>query len=439
MLIEGPAGTGKTLGIGFKLHLCAEKWPGSRILIARKTRASLNETVIPLFNDTLYRPGHPCWRGDVDPKSVDSFRYPNGSRIVLGGLDNVTRIMSSDYDLIYVPEATEVTQEDVEMLNTRKRGRRAIPFKQTILDCNPGPPTHWMAPGVWPEGERYLRLRSKHEDNPVLHDGTDWTEDGREYLATLSEMSGARRQRMLEGLWVAQEGAVFESLCEAHNFTLSEWSKGFPEHVRLIVGYDWGVAAPFAAVVWALDYTTHTAYAVAEVYEAGLSIDQQAAKLASILERVPKIEAIYYDPAMGAREARGIDGQYGEAPVTALDRAIRHRGVTCLLSPGINRTRLANIDFLNTMQHMTLTPIPGRWKMRIARERCPKLWGEFQSAVWYQTKTGEYIEDLAPACPDHAITASYYALRTHLTGHNVSVGSGTSNPYKSGGLGRAIR
>ena len=51
--------------------------------------------------------------------------------------------MSTEYDMIYVQEATELTEDDWEALTTRLRNGRA-PIQQLIADCNPAEPTHWL-------------------------------------------------------------------------------------------------------------------------------------------------------------------------------------------------------------------------------------------------------------------------------------------------------
>jgi len=43
---------------------------------------------------------------------AQSYTYPNGSTIVLGGLDKESRIMSTQYDVIYVQEAIELTEAE---------------------------------------------------------------------------------------------------------------------------------------------------------------------------------------------------------------------------------------------------------------------------------------------------------------------------------------
>jgi phage terminase large subunit len=53
VLISGPAGTGKSRACLEKLHLCAEKYPGMRGLIVRKSRESLTEAALFTFENKV--------------------------------------------------------------------------------------------------------------------------------------------------------------------------------------------------------------------------------------------------------------------------------------------------------------------------------------------------------------------------------------------------
>ena len=43
------------------------------------------------------------------------------TRLIIGGMDNADRIMSTEYDIILVVEATEISEDDAEKLGTRLR------------------------------------------------------------------------------------------------------------------------------------------------------------------------------------------------------------------------------------------------------------------------------------------------------------------------------
>ena len=44
VLLDGPAGTGKTMAVACYLHLIAESFDGCKILVVRKTRVDLSES-----------------------------------------------------------------------------------------------------------------------------------------------------------------------------------------------------------------------------------------------------------------------------------------------------------------------------------------------------------------------------------------------------------
>src|SRR5262245_66475081 len=95
VLVSGPAGTGKTLAALWKLHYCATKVPGLRALITRKTRHSLTESVLVTYERNVLPLGHPVFRGAARA-SRSAYHYPNGSEIVLGGMDLASRVLSSE-------------------------------------------------------------------------------------------------------------------------------------------------------------------------------------------------------------------------------------------------------------------------------------------------------------------------------------------------------
>jgi len=118
LLLEGPAGTGKTRALLEKNYLQALKYPNTKILWVRDVKASLNTTVLPLF-ETSVAP-HVPWTMGADPKSRTVYNIPNGSQIHCGGLDNAAHLMSSEFDVISCFEATDgVTLNDWEYLLTR--------------------------------------------------------------------------------------------------------------------------------------------------------------------------------------------------------------------------------------------------------------------------------------------------------------------------------
>lgn len=280
ILIEGPAGTGKTTAVCLRALQLAERFPGSRVLLVRKTRASMTQSVLVTLE------GFPFARSAVSREHRAGYRLANGSEIVIAGLDNPDRIMSSQYDLICAYEATELVVDDWEKLVTRLRND-VMPWQQAIADCNPSAPGHWLnqraSAGVM------RRLRSTHRDNPALWRDGGWTELGAEYVRRLEGLTGVRRKRLLEGLWAAAEGLVYPELATA---TYSEMPEGI---ARVAAGVDWGFADPTAVVVGVLGHDG-VLRIVEEVYEVGLAIDLLAVRVRQLVEKW-KIEALFCDPS----------------------------------------------------------------------------------------------------------------------------------------------
>jgi phage terminase large subunit len=249
VLVPGPAGTGKTRGILEKVHLYLMNHPGSRGLIVRKTRASMTESVLVTF-ETAVVGGSEANINNQSRRSRWAYEYANGSVLVVGGLDNPDRIMSTEYDIVAAFEATELSEHDWELLTTRLRNS-AGPYHQAIADCNPSAPTHWLRRRA--DRGQMAVFDSRHRDNPMLWDEAagDWTEKGRAYIARLSTLTGHRRARLLEGRWAAAEGLVYPEF-DPTVHVLKAMPPGW-ESWRRIRSIDFGFIHPFVCQWWAVD------------------------------------------------------------------------------------------------------------------------------------------------------------------------------------------
>jgi phage terminase large subunit len=249
ILCAGPAGTGKTRAVLEKVNRWMLKCPGSRALLVRKTRASMTESVLVTYeskvipeNTDLYPDVHSTLR-----RVRQSYEYPNGSSIVVGGMDNADRIMSTEYDLIAAFEATELTEDDWEKLTTRLRNG-VMPFQQAVADCNPAGPGHWL--NLRANSGRMTRLLSHHQDNPVLWDGSGWTPRGKVYISRLDALTGTRHARLRLGRWAAAEGLIYpEYDPDIHLID----SFKIPDSWRRIRAIDFGYVHPFVCLWAAFD------------------------------------------------------------------------------------------------------------------------------------------------------------------------------------------
>jgi phage terminase large subunit len=234
VLIAGPAGTGKTRAWLELMHDRAQANGRYRALMVRKWKASLPETALVTYEEHVLGTEHPMITDGPRRNNRQAYRYPNGAHVVVGGMDKATKIMSSEYDDIFAPEATELNEEDWFALLSRLRNN-SRPVQQIIGDVNPTTPLHWL----------YLRyqsgalrlINSTHKDNPRLWDGNDWTTQGRAYLDTLGSLTGSAKDRLLKGLWVQAEGLIYTTF-GTHN--ISDDADYQPGNGEIVWGVDDG-------------------------------------------------------------------------------------------------------------------------------------------------------------------------------------------------------
>lgn len=299
LLYAGPAGTGKSKCLLEKLHAVMLKYPGARGLIVRKTLASLGSTALVTYEEHVAKEhlanGEVKWFGG-SAKEAACYRYGNGSRIVVGGMDKSMKIMSSEYDIVYAQEATELLEEDWEAITTRLRNGK-MPYQQIIADANPDVPTHWLK--VRCDLGKTTHIRSRHEDNPVLFTQTPdgpgpLTEKGKAYMEKLDALTGVRHKRLRKGIWCAAEGLVYEEFDpDVH---VHKAIKVPPVSWTRYITVDFGYTNPMVVQFWAED-DEGILYLYKELYATKTTVDQMAPLIKEHmnLRREPRPRAIICD------------------------------------------------------------------------------------------------------------------------------------------------
>lgn len=326
-LVAGAAGTGKTLANLLRVYWVCRKYPGARVLIVRKTRESLTESVLVTWERDILTPVHPILTTNPSIRRVrQSYRFPNGSEVIVGGIDKPGKILSSEYDLIYCPEVTDLIVEDWETLNGRLRAGR-VPYEQMIADCNPTTPHFWLY-------QRCLRggcvlFPTIHQDNPRFYDRATatWTEAGKKYMARLQRNTGSRLERFYKGNWVAAEGVVYEYNPKIH---LLPADYPIPWQWKRVWGIDWGKTSPTVLQVWAVDPEGRM-YLTREYYKTKLRPDRLAVwakeQLELGLEPYPVAIVCDHDPE------RKVDFEKACGLTLELaDKADRDKGIEAMQS-----------------------------------------------------------------------------------------------------------
>ncbi|MDP3971459.1 MAG: phage terminase large subunit [Candidatus Nanopelagicales bacterium] len=291
-LLDGPAGTGKSWAVCARLVALCIQHPGIRVLLARKTRSSMSQSILVTWERVLDLFGQGAVHAGAGRQNRSAYTFANGSEVAVLGFDDPERIKSSEYDVLYVNEATELAIEDWEIATSRLRHNR-MGWHSAIGDCNPGAPNHWANRRA--SDGAMVRLLTRHADNPALHDGTDWTEYGKAYLARLQALTGARRSRLLLGLWVAAEGAVFEECWDAARHA----NRPQPDPVTMrghVAAVDWGYRDPNVLQVWGYDNDKRM-YRLREIYRSETTLEWFAAQARCIQRDYPGVTQFVCDPS----------------------------------------------------------------------------------------------------------------------------------------------
>lgn len=455
VLIEGPAGTGKTRALLFKAHYLASKYPGSRGLLFRETRASMTQSVLVEFEANILPPDHPSKRG-AHRRNRNSYIYPNGSELVLAGMDATSRIMSSQYDFAFGFEATEMAEAGVQDVTSRLRNNKIpVPpfgpddfFTQLGLDCNPDSAMHWLNlrpdriiddPEDPRNGQPQMtRLLSRHGDNPSLTAG---------YLSRLRRLTGVRRARLYEGKWVSGVGQIYDMFDAAKHMVHAEIEKrstsgtyykvrNLPEFTWHVAGVDWGYARAGVMNVWGVTRDRRM-YRVAEVYRRGKNVDWWADKAVELRKRFD-IARFICDSA----EPEFID-KFNDRLGTGRGRDGRRLALPAekAVLTGINVVRdLLTPDEEGRPRMMFVKDalVDGADSELLADRKPTCTEQEIPGYVYAQNADGSLIKEKPdPECEDHGLDATRYAAM-YVWGHDFTDDQAKPK-FRKGTLGDILR
>jgi phage terminase large subunit len=309
-----------------------------------------------------------------------------GAVLVVGGMDKPSKIMSTQYDVIYVPEATELTEEDWEMLSTRCRNP-VLGWNQLYGDCNPGPPTHWIL--ARKRANKLRLLPTVLQDNPVYYDHTkgEWTRIGEAYLARLEQLSGVRYLRLVKGIWAAAEGMIYTEYDPDKHLV---FRRGIPPDWRRFRVIDFGYRDPFICQWWAIDPKGRL-FRYREIYITQRTVTQMSA-LINELSKAEIIETTVCDWDAEDRatlEENGIPTIPAIKPIVAGIEKVQDRFKARTLF--LMRDSTVEID-----QHLVASRKPTSTEQ------------EIESYIWGNKETKE-----APATglPDHGLDCTRYAVQ----------------------------
>ena len=352
----------------------------------------------------------------------DVYRYKNGSEIVLAGLDRPGKVLSAEYDVIYIVEATQVSEEVLEFLRGRLRFG-TMGWHQLMMDCNPDMEQHWLNRRA--DTPICRRLRTTLEDNPKWFKNGKWTPAGLEYIKHgLAGMTGHRHARFVLGKWANAEGARFPRASrQVQGFDFYQlFPRGIPKHWKKWLAADWGISDPYCCL-WITRSPEGVYYVYHEDYQKGFEANEQACRIVDPQIGSPSnesYEGIWMDSSLWLHHkyaaSFGADPEKGSAAKQYWKEFSKpeHKGRFGTMHKGHKDK--------NERDYIDISAMLDDGSLLISRT-CTNLWDELEGAViWKDPRTGLTFEDqINPGkskhCPDHALKCLCYGLirRTPIT------------------------
>jgi len=361
----GGAGSGKSVFASQKVVNRVVSEQGHRFLIVRKIARTLRASVFQLVLDWI---SHNRWTEcfHVNKSDMVITFLPTLNQILFTGMDDQEKIKSiAGITGIWVEEATELSEEDLDQLDLRLRGNTRH-YKQILLTFNPISANHWLKRRFFDIAptDRVTTLRTTYLDNQFLDP---------EYKTVLEDLR--HRNPSWWKIYGEGEWGVFEGLVYTNVTIGGEWPSSFDEE---IYGLDFGFNNPTALVRAGLRDTVP--YLRECIYQSGLT---NSALIALMREEIPDpSRPIYADAAEPGRIAE-----------------IRAAGFNCIPADKSLGSLKTGISYCQGLD------------IHVSADS-PNLIAEFGSYVWGKDKNGVTLEEPVKF-KDHGMDAARYALYTH--------------------------
>lgn len=400
-VLVGGLGSGKSrMAVEEVIQLLVEN-PGIEIFVMRKTMPALRDSTLNEFRKQI-----PDELGRYNERT-ETFRAVNESKIMFRGLDEPTKIKSTNPAVIVLDEADEFTLEDFQTLKGRIRQMRAagdtnpaFPLHM-ILILNPVDEDHWIYKQFEENKKEYVG-----EGLLVLHLSTyeNLKNLPPNYVEQVSAgMTPDEKKRYLDGEWgtIVKGKPVYQD-CFIPDLHLRKWEY----HGGMIVcrGWDFGFNRP--ALIIRLKDMLGRKNIDFELLGDRESLDLFAPKVLMACEaRYGKAAKIfdYCDP-------RGFDkSDKGQSSVDILNNLgiypIGERGVRSYQEPGIQVVRKELSTLIAGQPELSINPelkiIRAAYAGRYTRDEtgAPKKDGYYEHLcdadryIAYNDKTNSAVKD----------------------------------------------
>lgn len=302
ILLMGGAGSGKS-------HALAQHIPrlvlqndqvDLRVLVLRKTFKSLRDTAYRGILEVLNR-----WGVDYQlNRSLHTLQLGK-SEMWFRGLDDPEKIKSTEFNLILIEEATDLTEADFEQLDLRLR-RPGPLMNQIFMAFNPISTRSWAVKLALSGRPDVAVMRSTYKDNPILQEARP------EYIRKLEDLKN--RNVNLHRIYALGEPGVLKGVIYDNWTTIDEAE--LPEDVKShlqtpdSMGVDFGSTNPMALVEnWATDKDD---YGRERLYRTGMTNRSFIEWLGA--EKIPRDPEMFCDPSEPDRIQEICDAGWNAKP-----------------------------------------------------------------------------------------------------------------------------
>lgn len=237
---------------------------------------------------------------DTKGKAIIQFGYAEMD-------DDIYTFQGSEYDIVFIDEATQVTANQISFLKTRNRTVKDWLMPKMVLTMNPGGVSHSYIKRLFIDkmysddenAEDYYFIQSHLWDNVfwvqmalktdgyTIKDYYSWSEDERkeyclknaEYAKTLSTLGEEKKLAYLYGDWNIF-GGMFFKMFDHKKQVIPPFE--IPEGWKLIGSIDPGFASPCSFGVTAQDYHGNL-YRIGTYYEAERTAEEHALAIKEFL------------------------------------------------------------------------------------------------------------------------------------------------------------
>ena len=364
IVVYGGAGSGKSYTVA--QFLIIEKLISNRnkrLLVTRKYNPSLRVTTWQLIHEILNELEIPF----LENKTEQVLQLPRRNEIFFRGLDDAEKIKSSEFNYIWMEEATEFEFEDYLQLKLRLR-RATNSVNQMYLTFNPV--AGWTQKQFFEqENDDIAILHTTYLDNPFLD--KEYTE----MLELLKEQDEAYYQIYTLGRYAILKNKIYNNYQ-----VVSRMPEMYDE---IIYGVDFGFNNP--SVILEIGIKDDNIYITKELYETHLTNEELIERLKTFV--YSKNAEIYADSAEPARIEEIARAGFNIYPA--------------------KKDVKDGIDYLKR-------------KMIYLNKDCVNAIKEIQSYKWKEKKDGEILDEPVKFL-DHAMDAMRYAVYTYQNRARVEI------------------